>query len=157
MGNKDKIFITIHKKNRQLIRRQIIPKSDSFDVNGKSYIIDGESYYIFRGRAVYTYLEDVPTPLRLKDIVVTKDKKEVLLYDAIEVDADNLNTFKKAKTVRDIFEAVNDGMKESVLMFALLGVMILGFGFLWFTFSNQYTELVAMMRELLEIFAGGAR
>jgi hypothetical protein len=66
-SNKNKIRFIIYKKNRQVIQKKVEPKSNSFTYNGNSYIIDKENFYIWKNIATYSYREEVPIPLALKE------------------------------------------------------------------------------------------
>jgi len=76
-SNKNKIRFIIYKKNRQVIQKKVEPKSNSFTYNGNSYIIDKENFYIWKNIATYSYREEVPIPLALKELQVIKGKEYI--------------------------------------------------------------------------------
>jgi len=151
LGNKNTVRVIIFKKNRQLIRKVVAPKNDSFSHNHKSYVIDSQNYYIFRNKAVYTYHEDIPTPLTIKDIQVT-DGKEIVPYDSVMMTADELETFKKAKTGKEILDTIDNKMPENIMSIVTMVVVIGAVGFLWYMLTEQMNELTGLIRELSRLF-----
>ena len=149
--NKNSIRVIIYKKNRQQVRKVVVPKNDTFSHNAKSYVIDSQNYYIFKNKAVYTYHEDIPTPLTIKDIQVIQGT-EVVPYESVLMTADELETFKRAKTAKEILDTVDNKMPENIMSLVSMVVVIGAIGFLWYMLTNQMNELGELIRNLTRLF-----
>lgn len=146
-NNKNKIKIIIYKKNRQIIRKKIEPKNNSFDYNNQSYIIDKENFYIDKNIAVYSYIEQSPIPLQIKDLKVEKGK-ESMDFDKVMMSADELNTFKRSKTAREILDTIDNKMPEGIFAIISLFIIIIGFGAIWYLLNGQIASLQSQIEAL---------
>jgi hypothetical protein len=145
----NKIKAIIYKKNRQIIIKKLDPKSDSFEYNDKSYIIDKENYYIHRKIAVYSFREEVPIPLALKDLKVI-DGKETVDFDKVLMSSDELNTFKRSKTAKEILDTIDKGPLENILPIITLLVTIGGLGALYWILNGQIMQVLEEIQQFRE-------
>ena len=147
INNKNKIRAVIYKKNRQVVIKKIEANSGSFSYDGKSYTIDKENYYYYKKMATYSYREDVPIPLALNDLQVTKGK-ESIDYDKVMMSSEELDTFKRSKTAKEILETIDNKMPEGIMAILTIGIVLVGLGAVWYTLNEQ---LVAIMQRLQEL------
>lgn len=145
----NKIKAIIYKKNRQVVIKILNPKSDSFEYNHKSYIIDKENYYIHRKIAVYSFREEVPIPLALKDLKVL-DGKEMVDFDKVLMSSDELNTFKRSKTAKEILDTIDKGPLENILPIITLLVTIAGLGALYYILNGQIMQVLEEIQQFRE-------
>jgi hypothetical protein len=145
----NKIKAIIYKKNRQIVIKKLNPKSESFEYNGKSYIIDKENYYIHRKIAVYSFREEVPIPLALKDLKVL-DGKEMVDFDKVLMSSDELNTFKRSKTAKEILDTIDKGPLENILPIITLLVTIAGLGALYWILNGQIMQVLEEIQQFRE-------
>jgi hypothetical protein len=145
----NKIKAIIYKKNRQIVIKKLDPKSDSFQYNDKSYIIDKENYYIHRKIAVYSFREEVPIPLALKDLKVL-DGKEMVDFDKVLMSSDELNTFKRSKTAKEILDTIDKGPLENILPIITLLVTIAGLGALYWILNGQIMQVLEEIQQFRE-------
>src|SRR6056297_4281144 len=146
--NKNKVRVVIYKKNRQVIIKKVNPKfTNSFSFNGKSYTIDKENYYYYKKMATYSFREDVPIPLALNDLQVIKGK-ESIDFDKVLMSAEELDTFKRSKTAKEILETIDNKMPEGIMAILTIGIVLVGLGAVWYTLNEQ---LVAIMQRLQEL------
>ena len=145
----NKIRAIIYKKNRQVVIKKLNPNSDSFEYNNKSYIIDKENYYIYKKLAVYSYREEVPIPLALKDLQVNKGK-EVIDFDKVLMSSDELNTFKRSKTAKEILDTIDRGPIENIL--GIIGIIITvgGLGALYWVLNGQIMQILDEIQQFRE-------
>jgi len=148
---KPKVRVVIYKKNREVIQRYVSPDSDSFSINKKSYIIDKENYYIFKSKATYTYLEDIPTPLTIKNIEVVKGKESVP-YEDVLMTADELETFKRSKTAKEILETMNGGLPDNILGLVSIGITAIGLVVIYYLLDQQIQLILQQITELRRLF-----
>lgn len=141
----NKIKAIIYKKNRQVIIKKVDPLSDSFEYNGKSYIIDKENYYIHKKIAVYSFREEVPIPLALKDLKVEKGK-ESIDFDKVLMSSDELNTFKRSKTAKEILDTIDRGPIENILSIITLLVTVGGLGALYWVLNGQIQDILEQIQ-----------
>jgi len=146
-SNRNKIRVVIYKKNRQVVIKKIEQTSGSFSFDGKSYTIDKENYYYYKKMATYSYREDVPIPLALNDLQVTKGK-ESIDYDKVMMSSEELDTFKRSKTAKEILETIDNKMPEGIMAILTIGIVLVGLGAVWYTLNEQ---LVAIMQRLQEL------
>ena len=146
-SNRNKIRVVIYKKNRQVVIKKIEQTSGSFSFDGKSYTIDKENYYYYKKMATYSYREDVPIPLALNDLQVSKGK-ESIDYDKVMMSSEELDTFKRSKTAKEILETIDNKMPEGIMAILTIGVVLVGLGAVWYTLNEQ---LVAIMQRLQEL------
>jgi len=145
----NKIKAIIYKKNRQIVIKKLDPKSDSFQYNDKSYIIDKENYYIHRKIAVYSFREEVPIPLALKDLKVL-DGKEMVDFDKVLMSSDELNTFKRSKTAKEILDTIDKKPLENILPIITLLVTIVGLGALYWILNGQIMQVLEEIQQFRE-------
>jgi len=146
-SNRNKIRVVIYKKNRQVVIKKIEQTSGSFSFDGKSYTIDKENYYYYKKMATYSYREDVPIPLALNDLQVSKGK-ESIDYDKVMMSSEELDTFKRSKTAKEILETIDNKMPEGIMAILTIGIVLVGLGAVWYTLNEQ---LVAIMQRLQEL------
>ena len=146
-----KVRVIIYKKNREAIQRIIKVENDSFSINKKSYVIDKENYYIHRKRATYSYLEDVPTPLTIKNIEIVKGK-ETVNYDDVMITADDLETFKRSKTAKEILETMNGGLPDNILGLVSIGITVVGLVAIYYLLDQQISAILQQITELRRLF-----
>ena len=130
-----------------MVIKKIEQTSGSFSFDGKSYTIDKENYYYYKKMATYSYREDVPIPLALNDLQVTKGK-ESIDYDKVMMSSEELDTFKRSKTAKEILETIDNKMPEGIMAILTIGIVLVGLGAVWYTLNEQ---LVAIMQRLQEL------
>lgn len=145
--NKNKIRVVIYKKNRQVVIRKVVPKSNSFSHDGKSYTIDKENYYYYRKLATYSYREDVPIPLALNELKV-KRGDELIEFEHILMSSEELDTFKRSKTAKEILETIDKKSPEGLFAIMTIIVTIVGLGALWFILNEQIMELMNQIQAI---------
>lgn len=154
LNNKRKIRAIIYHKNRQVTIKKLKPESRSFDYDNQSYIIDKENYYIYRGVAIYSYLEQVPTPIALKNLQVAKNKTETIPLEDVMISAEELNIFKKSKSAKEVLNSIEKSSPEGLLSVISIGVTVLGIGLLYFILQEQITTLTTQLQELVNLLGG---
>lgn len=147
--NKNKVRVVIYKKNRQVVIRKVTPESSSFSFDGKSYTIDKENYYYHKKMATYSYREDVPIPLSLNDLQVVKGK-ESIDFNKVMMSSEELDTFKRSKTAKEILETIDNKRPEGVFMIINIIVTLVGIGVLYFILNEQITAILNQIQALSE-------
>ena len=148
-SNKNKVRVVIYKKNRQVVIKKVNPEDGvSFSYNGKSYTIDKENYYYHKKLATYSFREDVPIPLALNDLQVIKGK-ESIDFDKVLISAEELDTFKRSKTAKEILETINDNkLPDGILSIVSIFITLIGLGALYFVLSEQLVSIVNQLEAL---------
>lgn len=147
--NKNKVRVVIYKKNRQVVIRKVTPESSSFSFDGKSYTIDKENYYYHKKMATYSYREDVPIPLSLNDLQVVKGK-ESIDFNKVMMSSEELDTFKRSKTAKEILETIDNKRPEGMFMIINIIVTLVGIGVLYFILNEQITAILNQIQALSE-------
>ena len=145
--NKNKIRFIIYKKNRQVIQKKVEPKSNSFSYNGNSYIIDKENFYIWKNIATYSYREEVPIPLALKELQVIKGK-EYIDFENVLMSSEELDTFKRSKTAKEILDTIDRKVPEGIFGLITIFIVIIGLGGVYYLLSQ---EIALIIQELQKI------
>jgi hypothetical protein len=145
--NKNKIRFIIYKKNRQVIQKKVEPKSNSFTYNGNSYIIDKENFYIWKNIATYSYREEVPIPLALKELQVIKGK-EYIDFENVLMSSEELDTFKRSKTAKEILDTIDKKIPEGIFGLITIFIVIIGLGGVYYLLSQ---EIALIIQELQKI------
>ena len=145
--NKNKIRFIIYKKNRQVIQKKVEPKSNSFTYNGNSYIIDKENFYIWKNIATYSYREEVPIPLALKELQVIKGK-EYIDFENVLMSSEELDTFKRSKTAKEILDTIDRKVPEGIFGLITIFIVIIGLGGVYYLLSQ---EIALIIQELQKI------
>lgn len=149
MFDKNKIKVIIYKKNREVVIKKIPTESDSFEYNKKSYIIDKENFYVYNHMAVYSYREEVPIPLALKDLKVEKGK-ESIDFEKVLMSSEELNTFKRSKTAKEILDTIDKGPMENIISIITLAVVILGLGGVYWVLNGQIQAILEQIQSFRE-------
>lgn len=149
MLGRNKIKAIIYKKNREVVIKKIPTESDSFEYNKKSYIIDKENFYVYNHMAVYSYREEVPIPLALKDLKVEKGK-ESIDFEKVLMSSEELNTFKRSKTAKEILDTIDKGPIENIISIITLGVIILGLGGVYWVLNGQIQAILEQIQSFRE-------
>ena len=149
LNNKNKIKVIIYKKNRQIVRKKVEPKNNTFTIDNQSYIIDKENFYIDKNIAVYSYREEVPIPLQLKDLKVEKGK-ESIEFEKVLMSSEELNTFKRSKTAREILDTIDNKIPEGIFGLISIAVIVIGFGALYYVLNEQMVALQQQLQILSE-------
>ena len=149
LNNKNKIKVIIYKKNRQIVRKKVEPKNNTFTIDNQSYIIDKENFYIDKNIAVYSYREEVPIPLQLKDLKVEKGK-ESIEFEKFLMSSEELNTFKRSKTAREILDTIDNKIPEGIFGLISIAVIVIGFGALYYVLNEQMVALQEQLQILSE-------
>ena len=149
MFDKNKIKVIIYKKNREVVIKKIPINSDSFEYNKKSYIIDKENFYVYNYMAVYSYREEVPIPLALKDLKVEKGK-ESIDFEKVLMSSEELNTFKRSKTAKEILDTIDKGPMENIISIITLAVIILGLGGVYWVLNGQIQAILEQIQSFRE-------
>ena len=145
---RNKIRVVIYKKNRQVVIKKIIPEDGvSFSYNGKSYTIDKENYYYHRKMATYSFREDVPIPLSLNDLQVVKGK-ESIDFEKIMMSSEELETFKRSKTAKEILETIDGKKPDGLFMIVNIVVTLIGLGVLYFILNEQINVIIEAINRL---------
>ena len=150
MTNRNKIRVVIYKKNRQVIIKKINEASGSFSYDGKSYTIDKENYYYHKKLATYSYREDVPIPLSLNDLQVVKGK-ESIDFDKVMMSSEELDTFKRSKTAKEILDTIDKKVPEGIMAILTIGITLLAIGAVWFTLNEQLVLLIEQVQQLNQL------
>lgn len=151
LSNKNKVRVVIYKKNRQVVIKKVNPEDGiSFSFNGKSYTIDKENYYYHKKLATYSFREDVPIPLALNNLKVTKGK-ESIDFDKVLMSAEELDTFKRSKTAKEILETINDKkLPDGMFSLITLFITIIGFGALYYVLNEQIMSVLDHLQAVTE-------
>lgn len=152
--SKNKIRFTIYKKNRNAVSRVITPQGDTFTYNNKTYFLDKENYYMQRGIASFSYVENTALPIQLKDIVV-KSKEQSYPLENIAYSSDKLHTFIKQKTASDILTSVKDNSAQNLALWLGFGVLALAIGGVYFALSGQINDILEVIRDLIQAINQG--
>ena len=147
--NKNKIRIIIYKKNRQVIQKKVEPKSNSFSYNGCSYIIDKENFYIYKNIATYSYREEVPIPLALKELQVSKGT-EFIDFENVLMSSEELDTFKRSKTAKEILETIDKKVPEGLFGMITIFVLIIGLGGVYYLLSQEIALLIQEIQKITQ-------
>lgn len=146
-----KVKVIIYKKNRQTVIKKVKPESLSFEIDNQSYIIDKENYYIHKGIAIYSYLEQVPTPLSLKSLTIQKNKTETVGFEDVMMSAEELSIFKRSKSAKEVLNSIEKKMPENVISLFTLFATLIGLGILYFVLQAQITSILDRINQLIEI------
>jgi hypothetical protein len=119
----------------------------SFSYNGRSYTIDKENFYYHRKIATYSYREDVPIPLSLNDLKVKKGQ-EMVDFEKVLMSAEELDTFKRSKTAKEILETINKKSPDGLFAIMTVVVTIIGLIGVWYVLNEQ---IMAIMEQIQQI------
>lgn len=147
--NKDYVRIIIYKKNRQVIQKRIKPKNNSFSYNGASYIIDKENFYYWRNLATYSYREEVPIPLALKELQVLKNK-ELIDFEKVLMSSEELDTFKRSKTAKEILDTIDKKVPEGIFGLISIFIIIIGLGGVYYLLSQEIALLIQEIQKITD-------
>ena len=147
--NKNKIRFIIYKKNRQVIQKKVEPKSNSFSYNGCSYIIDKENFYIFKNIATYSYREEVPIPLALKELQVSKGT-EFIDFENVLMSSEELDTFKRSKTAKEILDTIDRKVPEGIFGLITIFIVIIGLGGVYYLLSQEIALLIQEIQKITQ-------
>ena len=147
--NKNKIRIIIYKKNRQVIQKKVEPKSNSFSYNGCSYIIDKENFYIYKNIATYSYREEVPIPLALKELQVSKGT-EFIDFENVLMSSEELDTFKRSKTAKEILDTIDRKVPEGIFGLITIFIVIIGLGGVYYLLSQEIALLIQEIQKITQ-------
>jgi hypothetical protein len=147
--NKNKIRVIIYKKNRQVIQKKVEPKSNSFSHNGCSYIIDKENFYYWKNLATYSYREEVPIPLALKELQVLKDK-ELIDFESVLMSSEELDTFKRSKTAKEILDTIDRKVPEGIFGLITIFIVIIGLGGVYYLLSQEIALLIQEIQKITD-------
>jgi hypothetical protein len=147
--NKNKIGFIIYKKNRQVIQKKVEPKSNSFTYNGNSYIIDKENFYIWKNIATYSYREEVPIPLALKELQVIKGK-EYIDFENVLMSSEELDTFKRSKTAKEILDTIDKKIPEGIFGLITIFIVIIGLGGVYYLLSQEIALIIQELQKITE-------
>ena len=145
--NRNKIRVVIYKKNRQVIIKKVIPESNSFSHDGKSYTIDKENYYYHKKLATYSYREDVPIPLSLNELQVKKGQ-EFIEFENILMSSEELDTFKRSKTAKEILETIDSKSPEGLFAIITVVITIIGLGALYYVLNEQMLAIINQIQNI---------
>ena len=148
-SNKNKIRFIIYKKNRQVIQKKVEPKSNSFTYNGNSYIIDKENFYIWKNIATYSYREEVPIPLALKELQVIKGK-EYIDFENVLMSSEELDTFKRSKTAKEILDTIDKKVPEGIFGLITIFIVIIGLGGVYYLLSQEIALIIQELQKITE-------
>jgi hypothetical protein len=148
-SNKNKIRFIIYKKNRQVIQKKIQPTSNSFSYNGNSYIIDKENFYIWKNIATYSYREEVPIPLALKELQVVKGK-EFIDFENVLMSSEELDTFKRSKTAKEILDTIDKKVPEGIFGLITIFIVIIGLGGVYYLLSQEIALLIQEIQKITD-------
>ena len=147
--NKNKIRFIIYKKNRQVIQKKVEPKSNSFTYNGNSYIIDKENFYIWKNIATYSYREEVPIPLALKELQVIKGK-EYIDFENVLMSSEELDTFKRSKTAKEILDTIDKKIPEGIFGLITIFIVIIGLGGVYYLLSQEIALIIQELQKITD-------
>lgn len=148
-SNKNKIRFIIYKKNRQVIQKKVEPKSNSFTYNGNSYIIDKENFYIWKNIATYSYREEVPIPLALKELQVIKGK-EYIDFENVLMSSEELDTFKRSKTAKEILDTIDKKIPEGIFGLITIFIVIIGLGGVYYLLSQEIALIIQELQKITD-------
>ena len=147
--NKNYIRVIIYKKNRQVIQKKVKPKSNSFSYDGCSYIIDKENFYYWKNLATYSYREEVPIPLALKELQVLKDK-ELIDFESVLMSSEELDTFKRSKTAKEILDTIDKKVPEGIFGLISIFIIIIGLGGVYYLLSQEIALLIQEIQKITD-------
>lgn len=147
--NKNYIRVIIYKKNRQVIQKKVKPKSNSFSYDGCSYIIDKENFYYWKNLATYSYREEVPIPLALKELQVLKDK-ELIDFESVLMSSEELDTFKRSKTAKEILDTIDKKVPEGIFGLITIFIVIIGLGGVYYLLSQEIALLIQEIQKITD-------
>jgi len=145
--NRKRIKAIIYRKNRQAVIKKVVPQNLSFEIDGQSYIIDKENFYMHKGVACYSYLEQVPAPLALKSLLIQKDGTETVAFEDVMMSAEELSIFKRSKSAKEVLNSIEKSMSESILSIVSIAVTIIGLGLLYFVLQSQISLIIEQLSE----------
>jgi len=148
-NRKNQVRVIIYKKNRQFVLKRVEPKSNSFSYNGNSYIIDKENFYYWKGLATYSYREEVPIPLALKEIQVLKGK-ESIDFEKVLMSSEELDTFKRSKTAKEILDTIDKKIPEGIFGLVTIFIVIIGLGGVYYLLSQEIALIIQELQKITE-------
>lgn len=148
-SNKNKVRVIIYKKNRQVVQTKKKPKSNSFSYDGNSYIIDKENFYYYKNIATYSYREEVPIPLILKELQVIKGK-EFIDFENVLMSSEELDTFKRSKTAKEILDTIDKKVPDGLFGMVTIFILIIGLGGVYYLLSQEIALLIQEIQKITQ-------
>jgi hypothetical protein len=149
LNRKNQVRVIIYKKNRQFVLKRVQPKNNSFSFNGNSYIIDKENFYYWKGLATYSYREEVPIPLALKELQVINGK-EIIDFEKVLMSSEELDTFKRSKTAKEILDTIDKKVPEGLFGMITIFIVLIGLGGIYYLLSQEISLLLEEIQKLTQ-------
>jgi len=119
----------------------VIPKKDGVVINGKRFLLNHEDHFLDAKRIVtFIYAHQNIEPLSPFNPTNIKNKADY--------DPKMLNAAIDSEVARQIIQASQKKIDTGMLLIVLAVFMMMGFGFLYYTFNEQLTQIINTLNEM---------
>lgn len=122
-------FILIN-ENHKLMNYYLIPEAETITINNQAYRLDKDNFYIDK-KGFITYIGSTKTTavVNIHNVLASTISPEML--------AVGINS----KVASEILNAVKPKVDIALITIIMLFVMVVGFGFLWYTITTELKTL----------------